>query len=150
MTSSSKGNTSSALQLTLQTPVEDYGKTGPILWMCDVQEIQSNSYQVFMIIKRDVEHFTLIQFNGDDISKYILKMRLMLDQLSTADRLPEDILITIIIAFTSSTVEEFRMTFHGRKNRDRGILARKAGRNPKRHTTTQELHILQPPARRRS
>lgn len=121
-----------SMQIRLQTCFNDprLGASGPVLWMALVEEVQSNSYQVYKQLVKEVESLALASFNGENVSDYCLKMKQKLETLSSAKQLPPDILLTIINAFTTSSVEDFRVSFIPRRAQIEKFIRESQGKAP--------------------
>jgi len=117
------------LQLRLQSCMSDprLGCSGPVLWMCIVESIQSNSHMVFKQKALDLEKVTLSQFDGENIDQYVDHMRKQIILLRNARRLPVDINLTILNTLISSSVEQFRFNFYNSRTTENNFLTRTFG-----------------------
>jgi hypothetical protein len=120
------------LQLRMQTCLSDprLGSSGPVLWMALVEELQSNSYQVYKQLVREVESMSLASYNGENVADFVYQMKLKLEDLEAAKQLPPDILLTIINAFSSSSVDEFRFSFMTQRSQIETFLRESQGKDP--------------------
>jgi hypothetical protein len=117
------------LQLRLQSCMSDprLGSSGPVLWMCIVESLQSNSHMVFKQKALDLEKITLSQFDGENIDQYVDHMRRQIIILRNARRLPVDINLTILNTLIGSSVEQFRFNFYNSRTKENMFLTRTFG-----------------------
>lgn len=104
--------------------------SGPVLWMAIVLEVQSDSYRRYKELVKQMERLQLGDFKGENVVDFVTSMRLCCEELERAQQLPKDITLTILNAFCSSSVEEFRGAFIPRRPMIENFLIESEGKDP--------------------
>lgn len=103
---------------------------GPIIWISLVLEVQSDSYRRYKEVVKELEKLQLSDYKGENISDFVNVVRERCEELERARQLPKDIVLTILNAFCSSSVEEFRGAFIPRRPQIETFLMESEGKDP--------------------
>ena len=103
------------LKTSVHPHFEGSGTAGPVLWMTIMEEVQSTSIWHLKKIEKKLEQMSLSAFKGENIRKFCEEYLNKCIELDNAPRLPDDILLTLVEALSKSTVEEFCITWLGRR-----------------------------------
>jgi len=85
--------------------------SGPEIWMAIVDEVQSDTTRRHQRIKEDLRKLRLSSYGNENVKLFMQDAIEMFRELDNANVLEDDLLLTLLEAFTKASTETFRVTF---------------------------------------